>query len=169
VATKSVETFVMTTMTMTFERMFCALACVWCRDFFFFFFRSTKLSRFFFLSRSFFPTKRWHTSPAALFLFFFLFSFSSSSSFSSLCRPYYARNSSRWSRRNRRKQTVNQRAHVFQFPRRVRLLVPMQTSLRGNDDENVNIDDGDCSPRRRRRRDGGVLVGGKVAGAVRNR
>ena len=135
----------------------------------FFFFSVNELSRFFFLRGLFsLQTLRCgHTSPAP-FLFFFLFSFSSSSSFSSLCRHYYARSSSRWSRRNRRKQTVNQRARDFQFPRRVRSLVPMQTSLRGNNNENVNMDDGDCSPRRRRR-DGGVLVGGKVAGAVRNR
>ena len=149
--------------------------CVVPRFFFFFFSVNDELSfSFFFFFRGLFSPqtralKCGHTSPAALFLFFFLFSFSSSSSFSSLCRrPYYTRSSSRWSRRNRRKQTVNQRARDFQFPRRVRLLVPMQTSLRGNNDENVNIDDGDCSPRRRRR-DGGVLVGEKVAEAVRNR
>ena len=43
VATKSVETFVMT---MT-EGMFCALACV-CRDFFFFFGQRTLVFTFFF-------------------------------------------------------------------------------------------------------------------------
>ena len=167
-ATKSVETkFVMTT------KMFCALlACVPRFSLFFSAFLVNEFSRFTFfspkhhnalaLSRLGGVSRCAHTSAL-----FFLLLFSLFSPFSSR-RPSFehARSSSRWSRRNRRKQTVNQRVHDFQFPRRVQLSVPMQTSLRGNN-ENMNIDDGDCSPRRRR--DGGVLVGEKVAGAVRNR